>query len=188
MHSRIWCLFHVYCFFLLIFHVLLISFNWLINKQITNGSYQLLFFILVVSLCSFQVISSIKLSQRVNSFLDIFKGIYIELADHIWNSEFDRRASKLREKKKWPKIILCFLLYFSGTTVINFFHYVLSILYLTMYGFLFKPCILRYLNYIYKKIPYDFTIRFLRSEFILYFPCRVKNTFLITLQLEVNLG
>jgi len=30
-----------------------------------------------------------------------------------------------------------------------------------------------------KKIPYNFTI--LRSEFILYFPCRVKNAFLTTL-------
>jgi hypothetical protein len=33
--------------------------------------------------------------------------------------------------------------------------------------------------YIKKKFPCAFTI--LRSEFILYFPCRIKNTFLTTL-------
>jgi hypothetical protein len=29
-----------------------------------------------------------------------------------------------------------------------------------MYEILFEPCILKYLNYIYKKFPYDSTIHF----------------------------
>jgi hypothetical protein len=44
-----------------------------------------------------------------------------------------------------------------------------------MYEFLLEPCILRCLT-IGKKI-----LIILQSEFILYFPCRVKNVFLTTL-------
>jgi hypothetical protein len=75
-----------------------------------------------------------------------------------------------------------------------------------MYEFLFEACIVKCLNYVwifiwsmyfkvlwifiwsmnffmYFKIPYDFTIYdpFLRFEFVLYFPCRVKIAILTTL-------
>jgi hypothetical protein len=50
-----------------------------------------------------------------------------------------------------------------------------------MHEFLFEPCILRCLNFIYKKISLRFYDPFLRSEFILHFPCRVKNVLLTTL-------
>ena len=46
-----------------------------------------------------------------------------------------------------------------------------------MYEFLFEPCILRCLNYVWKKNSLRFYDSFLRSEFILYFSCRVKNVF-----------
>jgi hypothetical protein len=45
----------------------------------------------------------------------------------------------------------------------------------------FTICILRYLNYVWKKNILWFYDLFLQSEFILYFSCRVKNIFLTTL-------
>jgi hypothetical protein len=61
-----------------------------------------------------------------------------------------------------------------------------------MYEFLFESCILRCLNYVQvfiwilyfkilelymKKISLLFNDMFLRPEFILYFSCRIKNTY-----------
>jgi hypothetical protein len=71
-----------------------------------------------------------------------------------------------------------------------------------LYEFLFGPCVLRCLNYVWifiwimyfkvlRCLNYEWKKNFLtilRSEFILHFSCRVKNVFLTTLLWERGSG
>jgi len=116
---------------------------------------------------------------------------YIELVDHIWNFEFDHKASKRGKKKVAQNKTCVFFVIVFVMTAINFFLFYAWI----MYEFLIESCILRYLNDVWifiwtmyfkvfevwtiyiKKIPYDFTIRFYDPSLICIFRAVSKMCF-----------